>query len=136
MPNLPTFTDSVSLSIQQFANADGTNLKVIQNTTTNGIRITAIDVSNSDADLEFELQINDGSTDYEFWTGQVPQDSGRNDGIPLYSVLKQESFKSRQLDANSNPYIDLPATHSIKMKMNTAVSGAELVNVFVWGETF
>ena len=136
MSNIPTFTEGLIFQITQFIDSDALALKTILPTTSNGVRITGIDLSNSDSDLEFELYVNDGSTDYLFWTGEVPADSGNNDGIPLLSCLQLNSFTAKSLDANSNAFLDLPATHSLKLKMNNAVSASESVNVFVRGELF
>ena len=133
----PAFTQSISHSLTAFLPADSTNLKTIATAGANDSQISSLLISNTDtiSNIAF-FYIDNGTTNALISHCVIPANSGTNGSTDIVSVLNSSTFYSRKLDSNANPYLLLGANHTLKMKLNTAVSATKEIDVLCTLENY
>ena len=140
MASTLNFTTAPFTRVTQFAPADTTVAKDIlpANATANR-RIYGITVwTDESAAKDVALHISDGTTTWELTTVAIPINAGNTNAI-----VPVDLFSSTQLapyiknrDASGAPYLHLPATWSIKLAYNAAMTAAKVANYTVIGEIY
>lgn len=140
MASTLNFTTAPFTRVTQFSPTDTTVAKDIlpANATANR-RIYGITVwTDESAAKDVALHISDGSTTWELTTVAIPLNAGNTNAI-----VPVDLFSSTQLapyiknrDASGAPYLHLPATWSIKLAYNAAMTAAKIANYTVIGEIY
>lgn len=133
----PSFTQNITHQITQFLPADSTNLKTIATAGTNDSRVTNISISSTDGSAITALfVIDNGLTNGIISHCNILANSGTNGTVDITVPLSAASFLHRKLDSNANPFLELGANHTLKMKLNTAVSATKEIVVVVTLEDY
>jgi hypothetical protein len=140
MASTLNFTTAPFTRVTQFSPTDTTVAKDIlpANATANR-RIYGITVwTDESAAKDVAVHISDGTTTWELTTVAIPLNAGNTNAI-----VPVDLFSSTQLapyiknrDASGAPYLHLPATWSIKLAYNAAMTAAKLANYTVIGEIY
>ena len=135
--NLPFFTQGLYHNVQTLVNSDGQTVKALTATQTNGLRITAIWASSSDTTArDVCLYVTISGTNYLLAQVQVPITAGQVNTTPAINLLKGLNTGILPLDANGNPYIDLPSGAILSINAPVTVTTAKQINVGAMGEYF
>jgi hypothetical protein len=141
LSNKPFFTQGLYSAVQTLAPGDTQTIKALTTTQTNGVRITSILASSSDtAARDVCLYMTISSTNYLIAQIQVPITAGQVNTTPPVNLLKggiaPGSFPTLPLDANGNPYIDLPSGATLSINAPVTITTAKQINVIATGEIF
>ena len=132
----PAFTQNIVHSITQFLPADTTNFKTIATAGADDSQITSIIINNNDISNIAFFSIDNGSSSSVISHCIIPANSGTDGSTDIVSVLNADTFYNRKLDNNANPYLLLGANHTLKMKLNTAISATKEINVICTLENY
>jgi len=103
----------------QILPSDTTDLKTVITAAANGSLIKEIYITTDDtSDVDVELYLNDGSTDYLLGSYTIPTLSGKsgNATIHLLSVMNYDDLK-------------LQSTYILKIKAVATITAAKVVNI-------
>ena len=103
----------------QILPADTTDLKTLITAGANGALVKEIYITTDDtSDVDVELYLNDGSTDYLLGSYTIPTLSGKsgNATIHLLSVMNYDDLK-------------LQSTYILKIKAVATITAAKVVNI-------
>lgn len=135
--NTPSFTQNISHSITSFIDTDGTSLKTIATAGANDSRITYISISSTDtAAIKAFFYIDNGITNGIISHCEITANSGTNGTTDIVPAISTANFLHRKLDNNANPYFELAANHTLKMKLSSAVAAAKEIKVVVTQEDY
>jgi len=132
----PAFTQNIIHTITTFTDADSTNLKTIATAGTNDSRITHITISSNDTANTAFFYIDDGADNANISNVDIPENSGTNGTTDIVIALSATTFLHRQLDNNANPFFQLGANNTLKMRLSTAVSATKEIKVIVTQEDY
>jgi hypothetical protein len=141
MSAILTFTDSLTSTITNVVNADGTGNKTIYTCTNpTGARIYAIAVMSTDTvPHDVYLKINDGTTTYRMGTTNTVANAGNTNALitdDLFADAQLNAIFSKNIDANGVPYWNIPNGWSIVISLPVVVTSAKEMNFFVYGEEY
>lgn len=112
----------------QILPADTTTLKTLVATTTNGARITYINVHSTDtSNRDIVVYHTIGGTDYPITTIQIPLNSGNTNAIPAVNLLRSSQWLNLPTDACGNPYMDLAAGTALKVASTATITAAKAI---------
>jgi hypothetical protein len=131
------FTKDIRFKPTVFALADGTNAKQIFDPSAEGSRIDGIAISSTSATSKtLLLQINNGVVVSKLGHITIPAGAGTNGSVAVVSGLNRGNLPWLKIDANGNPYINLNSGMNIEAKLLGALSGAETLEVTVFGANY
>jgi len=141
MSAILTFTDSLTSTITNVVNADGTGNKTIYTCTNlTGARIYAIAVmSNDTVPHDVYIKINDGTTTYRMGTTNTVANAGNTNALitdDLFADAQLNAMFSKNIDANGVPYWNIPNGWSIVISLPVVVTASKEMNFFVYGEEY
>jgi hypothetical protein len=140
MASTLNFTTAPFTKVTQFLPADTTVAKdILPANPTQARRIYGITAwTDESAAKDIALHISDGTTTWELTTIAIPLNAGNTNAIvpvDLFSSTQLSPYIKNR-DASGAPYLHLPATWSIKLAYNTAMTAAKIANYTVIGETY
>lgn len=135
-----TFTSTPFTRVTSFSPADTTVAKeILPADATKHRRIYGITAWTDDtAAKDISLHISDGVTIWELTTLAIPLNSGNtNAAVPvdLFSNTQLTPYIKNR-DASGAPYLHIPATWSLRLNYNTAITAAKAANYTIIGETY
>lgn len=131
------FTKDIRFKPTQFTSSDGTTAKQVFDPSTEGSRIDGIAISSTATTSKTLLiQINNGTVISKLGHITVPAGAGTNGSVAVVSGLNRGNLPWLKIDANGNPYINLNLGMNIEIKLVTALSGAETIDVTVFGANY
>lgn len=141
MSAILTFTDSLTSTITNVVNADGTGNKTIYTCTNpTGARIYAIAVFSTDTVAhDVQIKINNGTTTFRMGTTNTVANAGNTNAIitdDLFADAQLNAMFSKNIDANGVPYWNIPNGWSIIIALPVVVTVAKEMNFFVFGEEY
>jgi hypothetical protein len=141
MSTLLTFTDSLTSTITNVVNADGTGNKTIYTCTNpTGARIYAIAVmSNDTVPHDVQIKINNGTTSFRMGTTNTVANAGNTNALitdDLFADAQLNAMFSKNIDANGVPYWNIPNGWSIVIALPVVVTAGKEMNFFVYGEEY
>jgi hypothetical protein len=143
MANTLTFTSTPFLQgfIASTASNSSNNTKYdVLDSDANDRRIYGMAITSTDAGAQtVKIHLNNGSTSYQAFTLNVPLNSGNSTSVASVDIMGSvygASIFQKQRDANGVPYFNLPANWKVQMEYNTTLASAEVLNVFVFGESY
>lgn len=141
MSAILTFTDSLTSTITNVVNADGTGNKTIYTCTNpTGARIYAIAVmSNDTVAHDVYLKINNGTTTFRMGTTNTVANAGNTNALvtdDLFADAQLNAIFSKNIDANGVPYWNIPNGWSIVISLPVVVTASKEMNFFVYGEEY
>lgn len=141
MSAILTFTDSLTSTITNVVNADGTGNKTIYTCTNpTGARIYAIAVFSTDTVAhDVQIKINNGTTTFRMGTTNTVANAGNTNAIitdDLFADAQLNAMFSKNIDANGVPYWNIPNGWSIIIALSVVVTVAKEMNFFVYGEEY
>lgn len=130
----PVFVQTPKCYAQQFTIADTTTKKTLVTAGTNGTKIDSITVQSNDTTArDFQLFVNDGTTDYWLATVSIPVNSGGTNAIPTVDYLNHGQCCNFPLDSAGNRTILLMAGWSLKFAAGATLTTAKAINIFATG---
>lgn len=141
MSEILTFTDSLTSTITNVVNADGTGNKTIYTCTNpKGARIYAIAVFSTDTVAhDVQIKINNGTTTFRMGTTNTVANAGNTNALitdDLFADAQLNAVFSKNIDANGVPYWNIPNGWSIIIALPVVVTVAKEMNFFVYGEEY
>lgn len=135
--NNPVFTQNIFNTGTSFVDTDGTAFKTIATAGADDSRILHVTITTDDTSPNTAfLAINDGVNDFEIGWVNVGAGAGTDGGTDAVSMLAATTFFHRQIDNNANPYLELQATYTLRLRMGTAVGATFTTNVVVAQEDY
>jgi len=112
-------------------NADGTNALALVVAGANGTLIEAIAATTTDtSDVEVDLLISDGTTDYAVGSVTVPAGAGTDGGTTAaVDLLQQTDLQWLRDDLT----LALTAGHTLKAAAHAAITSAKVVHLVAFG---
>ncbi len=140
MASTLNFTSIPFTKVTQFSPADTTVAKdILPADATYNRRIYGITVwTDESAAKDVALHISDGTTTWELTTIAIPLNAGNTNAIvpvDLFSSTQVSPFIKNR-DASGSAYLHIPATWSLKLAYNTAMTTAKISNYVIIGETY
>ena len=129
MATSPQFVNTANNNAVTFVNADGTALKTLITAGANGTKVMAINANKFDGTARFlELYWSNGVTDFLIAEISLPIMAGltTNNAVDLLSGTK---IPALEIDNNGNRFLRIKSGESIKVAMDSAVSGGGLCQV-------
>ena len=141
MSAILTFTDSLTSTITNVLNADGTGNKTIYTCTNpTGARIYAIAVMSTDSVAhDVYIKINNGTTTFRMGTTNTVANAGNTNALltdDLFADAQLNAMFSKNIDANGVPYWNIPNGWSIIISLPVVVTASKEMNFFVYGEEY
>lgn len=132
------FTKDIRFKPTQLVAADATNAKEVFAPSTEGSRIDGIAISSTSATSKTVLlQINNGQgVISKLGHITVPAGAGTNGSVAVVSGLNRGNLPWLKIDANGNPFINLNSGMNIEVKLTAALSGAETIDITVFGANY
>ena len=133
----PIFPQTLTNTPVTILPADTTTLKTAYTAGSNGSKLEAIYVTNTDSASAYSVQINItiSSTSYLLGTVNVPLSAGNTTAAPNVNLLASTNLNLPK-DANGNPYIYLLASAIVKVGVLVAVNSGKVVTFITQGEDF
>jgi len=142
MANTLTFTSAPFIQAVTFSAATSANTKydILTADATNARRIYGISVTSTDGAVNSaKFHLHDGTNVFQMFMINIPANSGNTASIapvdPFVSIYSAPLF-AKQRDANGVPYFNVPATWKVQMEYTSALTSAEQLVVFTFGETY
>lgn len=128
MASNPAFVAAPKSPALQIANGDGTAYKTLIVGGSNGTRVDAAFVCNSDASNAYTLQVavKVGSTDFPIGEVAVPAGSGTNGTAPSVSLLDVSALPA--LDSQEGTLYLAPSAE-LRVKAKSTVSGVNVITI-------
>ena len=143
MANTLTFTSTPFLQgfIASTASNSSANTRYdILDANASDRRIYGMAITSTDAGAQtVKIHLNNGTTAYQVFTLNVPLSSGNSTSVASVDIMGSvygASVFQKQRDANGVPYFNLPANWKVQMEYNTVLTTTEVLNVFVFGESY
>jgi hypothetical protein len=131
------FTKDIRFKPTVFALADGTNAKQIFDPSAEGSRIDGIAISSTSVSQKtLLLQINNGTTISKLGHITVPAGAGTNGSVAVVSGMNRGNLPWLKIDSNGNPYINLNYGMNIEVKLLSALTGSETIDITVFGANY
>lgn len=123
MASTPAFVATPKTPAVSFANGDGTSFKAFISGATNGTRIDAASVTNSDAANPYvvQLSIQKSAVDYEIGEVTIPAGAGTNGSTKSVSLLNSTDLPFLALTESNSLWLESGAV--LRVRSKTAVSG-------------
>jgi len=136
----PIYPQTIYNAVQTLANADGTSVKALTTSQTNGIKIESVLASSSDTTArDVCLYLTIASTNYLLSQVQVPITAGQSNGASFVNLLTGAFLPGSvplSFDSNGNQYLYLAAGTTLSISAPVAVTSTKVINVFAIGEAF
>jgi hypothetical protein len=133
----PIYPQAVNAKQQVIVNADGTTIKALYAAGSNGSRITNINVTNTDTGAyTLQLFVQISSTDYLLGSVSIPLSAGNTNAAPTINCLNNSQMPSLPRDAQGNPFIDLPASSTLRIATTGTVASTKTVTAVAFGVDF
>ena len=142
MANSLTFTSAPFLQAVTFSSATSNNTRydILDADATNARRIYGLSVTSTDTGAQtVKFHMHDGTNNFQLFTLNVPLNSGATTSVApvdAFGSIYAGPIFGKQRDANGVPYFNVPATWKLQMEYNPALTGAEQLFVFTFGETY
>lgn len=136
MANAPIFVDKYETQQTVITSTEGTNFTKIFNGHTDGVRIHAIVVTQTDGSArDCILAVGDdsaGTTQTGLGARSIPANAGQNNGVAPVSLLDQIEWP--WLDDSPGRFITLGADQTLWLKLATALSSNQVDVTVFFGE--
>lgn len=135
MTSTPVFPQTLGNKATAFLNGTGNgvaNKLTIYTAGANGSKVESIIVSSTDTsarDMVFLITIS--GTNYILTMISIPITAGLTNAIPCVDILRHTQFPGLANDANGNRYLYLANGTTFCAYMNTTITSAKEVDVFV-----
>lgn len=132
----PSFVNTPNNNALTFVNADGTAKKTLITASANGTKVMSIGANTFDGTPRFiELYWSNGITDFLIAEISLPINAGLGavNGIDLLLGTK---IPALEIDNNGNRFLRIKSGESIKVAMDSAVSGGGLCTVWSFSVDF
>lgn len=141
------FNTSISFATASAATASGfqpsnaaTIYDIMGATTSYDRRIYGISSTSTFGTAEtVTLYLFDGVSNKQLYQISVAASAGNSTSVPsvdLFGSSNGASIFQKQKDANGVPYYNLPAGWSVRASYGTTLTGASVLNIFTFGETY
>lgn len=134
------FTSAPFTRVTSFTTADSTTAKdILPSNPTQNRRVYGITVwTDESVARDVSLHISDGTTTWEMTTVSIPINAGNTNAIvpvDMFASTQTTPFIKNR-DASGAPYLHIPATWSLKLNYNAAMTAAKQSNIVIIGETY
>jgi hypothetical protein len=134
------FTSAPFTRVTSFTPADSTTAKdILPANATKARRVYGITIwTDESAAKDVSLHISDGTTTWEMTTIAIPINAGNTNAIVPVDAFASTQFSPfvRNRDASGAAYIHIPATWSLRLNYNAAMTAAKTANIIIVGEEY
>ena len=130
----PIYPQTIKNWAVQILPADTTTIKTIASGGTNGSVIEMLTVASTDTvarDLVFYL--NDGTTNYQLFTINVPINAGNTNAIAAVAPFNSTLWSAVPFNNSGNKFIYLANGWSLRANSTAAVSATRAINIVAHG---
>jgi len=123
MASTPAFVATPKTPVASIANADGTSFKALVTGATNGTRVDAVSIANSDASNAYIVQVSvqKSGVDYELGEVSVAAGAGTNGSTKSVSMLNATDLPFLAVTESGSIWLESGA--SLRVRSKTAVAG-------------
>jgi hypothetical protein len=141
MANTLKFTSECFMQCRSATASISANTKFdILSTSSNTRKIYGISLVSSDnATQTIKIYLNDGVSSYQIYLFSLAAGAGTNgttSALDVFGSSLSQSIFQKMRDNNGMSYFNLPPNWKVEMEFNTTLGVGELINSFVFGETY